>query len=67
MKKSHFENLFNFMREHGHFNEYEDYRQFRKERHGVDTTSEERQEKYDNWKSSLSEKDKQDFNEMFGE
>lgn len=67
MKKSHFENLFNFMKMHGHFKEYEDYKQFRRERHGVDTTPEERQDAYKEWKKSLPAQEQADFNEMFNE
>ena len=55
------------MREHGHFNEYEDYKQFRRERHGVDTTPEERQDAYKEWKKDLPAQELEMFNEMFGE
>ena len=55
------------MRQFGHFKEYEDYRQFRRERHGVDTTPEERQDAYKEWKKDLPAQEQADFNEMFGE
>ena len=55
------------MREFGHFKEYKDYKQFRRERHGVDTTSEERQDAYKEWKKDLPAQEQADFNEMFNE
>ena len=66
-KNNPLRHLFDFMKKHGYFSEHENYYSYKRKVHGVDTTSEEREDAYKEWKKSLPAQEQADFNEMFNE
>lgn len=61
MKPNPFQNLWEFMKQHGYFQKYDNYSQWRFKKFGEKESLEE-------WKErELTEKERQDFDYIFGE
>ena len=68
MKDNHIRNMFEFMKKHGHWKQYQSFEDYRRATYRIgeeDLDEIERQEKHEDWKNEMPEQERLDFEEIF--